>query len=172
MSLFSQKSIAEDKLSLTLEIAAIQNYANYWIYIEDKQDLFRKFIMPQKPHKISKGFVVIALAGVDNNGWDEPIAKTDKNTKYAIKPTLEKYLEGKKFKVDCHEIKDNIPQCIVHISKENTINQYLLMKGISKMDKEDFIPDEIKQKLIMAEDYAKENKIGVWAPFYGVLENY
>jgi hypothetical protein len=162
----------EYQIKTSVEIVAIQNYANYWIYIGDKKELFEKFIMDDKPHKLDKGFIIISLAGIDNKGHKEIVSKTEKNIKYTIKDKVVSFLEGKYFELECTDIIDNIPYCIVHINEEFTFNQYLLMKGVSKFSSKEYIPHHIKSILQSAEKDAQKNKSGVWAPFYGVFEDF
>lgn len=168
----SAQKVEEPQLKMDLEIVAIQNYANLWVYTGEHDKTFRKYLNNLEPHKLDKGFILIELAGIENKGWKEPIAKTEKNIKHSIKPTIVKYLEGKVFNFECPDIKDNIPQCIIHVNRETNFNQYLLLKGVSKLDNEDYIPKDIKEALISAQNFAEKNKIGVWKPFYGVLEEY
>lgn len=164
--------VVDKKINVDLEIVAVQNYANYWVYIGEHQELFEKYVKDHKPHQINKGFALISLAGVKNKGFEEVIRKDGKNIKHTFKDSIVKFLEGKKFRVECSDIIDNMPKCIVHINKDTSFNQYLLMKGVSKYDAADYVPDDIRERFILAESYAKSNTLGVWTPFYGILEDF
>lgn len=179
LSICSASSHSEDiaqekitKIQSNVEIVAIQNYANYWIYIGDKKEVFDKYLLDDEPHQIEKGYIIVSLAGISNKGYEETVSKIETNIKFTIKGKITKFLEGKFFDLECTDIIDNVPYCIVHINKETSFNQYLLMKGVSKFSDKEYIPENIKNKLKAAESYAKKNKIGVWAPFYGVFDDF
>lgn len=174
IELFSLSSAysAESEYSLTFtgEVAAVQNYAFLWVHLLPKEkDKTLKYILDEEPHKLKISYMVVRLAGLSTKGMNEEITIDDGNIKYNIKNEMKK-LEGNSFKFECSEIIDNVPVCIMRVTS-NSYNQYLLMKGVTKMSSEGLNTTE-ENTFNSSQEYAKKNKVGVWKPFYGLFEHF
>lgn len=176
LTIIKPANAAEKKYSITFpaEVVAVQNYAYVWLYLDNEHIIqVKKYVAESFPQKLNARFMLVSLAGVSNNGPDEEIEVSKRNYKYTIRKSMVESLEKKKFNFECADIKNNIPSCVLLINNhaQSSYNQYLLMRGISKLN-DDNIPESSRDKLLEAEEYARENGIGVWESFYGVLDQF
>lgn len=155
--------------STEAEILFFDDLSTMWVFVYS-EDSFNKISSRSQQKLMSKKdrMLAINIFGIRKVERQESFSQTEKQQ--VALHEIEKRVKGRSASLNCIGVnkKTGSPVCEVIVGSVN-LGLGMIENGISPFTQEGNIDSKIRKIYIDAQNYAKDEQIGVWEPFYGLF---